>query len=362
MPLTFTFDLSQQHFELRWEQRTRRLSQADLLQLIDRCEQVYYSGRSLDAWGRAIEVPEDLITLRQELYCWLDGEEGWLRTALATGEPQAIAFRLDYHAEIQGLNPDTDRIALGLAHLPWELLHDSIGFLLLTHRLTLPPMRIVQARQGQREPANRPFHLLLMATSPEGVQPVLSYEAEEARIVEATQNQPLLLVVEESGSVSELANLIKFYPAQYFDGFHLTGHGLIFTQHDYGWLLKSMPSPPTIADQTPCFITEDEVGAVQLTTVPDLARAFGDRFPRLIFLSGCHTGEVPERGSVPSMAQALVKAGAQMVLGWARPVLDQTATVAAQAIYRELAAGISVEPYNHPVGARHSADPCATPP
>ncbi len=43
------------------------------------------------------------------------------------------------------------------------------------------------------------------------------------------------------------------------------------------------------------------------------------------------------------MAQALVQAGAQMVLGWARPVLDQTAIVAAQVIYKELAAASSVE-------------------
>jgi tetratricopeptide (TPR) repeat protein len=342
MSLTFTFDLSQQHFELRYDTQSRHLSRPELLELIKQCEQNYYSGRPKDAYGQSRDVPTDLIALGRNLYRWLDGD-GWLRGALANGISQTITFKLNYSLEVQGLNPETDRIALGLAHLPWELLHDGNAFLLQKQTVTMPPMRIVQQRQESVQIANRPLHLLLMATSPEGVQPVLSYEQEEANIVQATQNQPLLLVVEESGSVQELENLIKFYPQGYFDIFHLTGHGLIFTEEDYGSLAESIQPPPQIAEHTPCFITEDEVGNVNLTTVRDLARAFGDRFPKIIFLSGCHTGEVPDSGTVPSMAQALVQAGAQMVLGWARPVYDQTAIVAATAIYRELAAGSSVE-------------------
>jgi tetratricopeptide (TPR) repeat protein len=343
MPTTFTFDLSQQHFELRCERGTRRLSSPELLDLIQQCEQHYYSGRPTDWYGRQRDVPTELVNLGRRLYHWLDGDEGWLRAILATGQPQTIAFDLTYSLEVQGLKPETERIALGLAHLPWELLHDDTTFLLQTQRLSIPPMRVVQRRTEARECANRPLHLLLMATAPEGIEPVLNYEQEEANIVQATQDQPLLLVVEESGSVSELKNRIRFYPSHYFDGFHLTGHGLIYTQEDYGWLAQTIPPMPQIADNTPCFITEDELGNVQLTTVPDLANAFGDRFPRLIFLSGCHTGEVPDQGSVPSMAQALVRAGAQVVLGWARPVFDRTAIVAAQALYRELAAGSSLE-------------------
>lgn len=43
------------------------------------------------------------------------------------------------------------------------------------------------------------------------------------------------------------------------------------------------------------------------------------------------------------MAQALVKAGAGIVLGWARPVFDRTGIVAAQAFYQALATGATVE-------------------
>ncbi len=115
-------------------------------------------------------------------------------------------------------------------------------------------MRVVQQRSGENTIANRPLHLLLMATSPEGVEPVLSYEQEEANIVQATENQPLLLVVEESGSVTELENLIKFYPDGYFDVFHLTGHGLIYTEAEYGGLAATIQPPPRIPENTPALL------------------------------------------------------------------------------------------------------------
>jgi len=334
MPLTFTFALSQQRFELRFNSRTRALPPAELIALIEQCETSYYSGKDRD-------VPEELVALGRRLYQWLDGDEGWLRSHLNT--PQPIAFHLTYSTEIQGLNADTDRIALGLAHLPWELLHDGVGFLMQRLLLTMPPVRVVQQREGGTEPKNRPLHLLLMATSPEGIQPVLDYEQEETNIVQATTNQPLLLVTEESGSVTELGNLVRESPSEYFDVFHVTGHGLIYTETDYDYLRRQITPPPQIQENTPCLMTENEVGDVQLTTVADFAAAFGDRFPRVVFLSGCHTGEVPDRGSVPSMAQALVRAGAQTVLGWARPVYDRTAIVAAQALYHSLAASDSIE-------------------
>ena len=348
MPLTFAFRLSQQQIELHHGNADRRLLPSELLVLIEDCEQRYYSGRPVNAYRQAYDLPEELVKLGRELYEWLDGKEGWLRQGFNAGMPQAIVFDLVQSREAQALESELARIALRLAHLPWELLHDGREFLIKQQLLTMPPLRWVQRQRGQGEmtavePANRPLHLLLMATSPEhsGIAS-LQYEQEEANIMQATRDQPLLSVVEESGSVGELANLVRFYPQGYFDVFHLTGHGLIFTQQVFGKLAAAIQAPP-IAEHTPCFVTEDEVGGLQLTTVSDLARAFGDRFPRLIFLSGCHTGEVPDRGSVPSMAQALVQAGAAMVLGWARPVYDTTAIVAAEAIYQSLAAGDAME-------------------
>ncbi len=333
MPLTFTFALSQnQTFELRCDYGTRRLDTEALAALINLCEEKYYS--------QDYDKPAQLKKIGQELYQWLDGKEGWLRKALEEDSESRIYLDLIQTSEAQALNSQTQRVALGLAHLPWELLYDGASFLLIESNIL--PVRSVQQRQNNvLGTQNRPLRLLFMATSPEhpGIPP-LAFEQEEVNILEATKNQPLALVVEESGSVEELKNLVQSYPEDYFDVFHLTGHGVIYTEKAFERLL---PKGKKIKDNTPCFITEDDFGNVVFTTAEDLGRAFQNRFPRVIFLSGCHTGQLASQGTVPSMAQALVKAGASVVLGWARPVYDKTGIVAAQALYQALATGATIE-------------------
>ncbi|MDJ0796805.1 MAG: tetratricopeptide repeat protein [Calothrix sp. MO_167.B12] len=330
MSLTFTFALSQsQTFELRCDYGTRRLDTTALAQLIELCEAKYYSQK--------IDNTTQLTNIGRELYSWLDGKEGWLRRALEETDEQVIYLDLIQTSEAQGLNPQTQKVALGLAHLPWELLHNGTVFL----RNILPVRSVQQRTSHVLGKQNRPLRLLFMATSPEypGIAP-LQFEQEEANILQATERQPLALVVEESGSVAELANLVQSYPEDHFDVFHLTGHGVIYTEKAFG---KLLPKGKKIEEYTPCFITEDEVGNVVLTTAEDLGKAFKRRFPRVIFLSGCHTGQLANQGTVPSMAQALVKAGAGVVLGWARPVFDRTGIIAAQAFYQALATGATVE-------------------
>ncbi|MCU0568214.1 MAG: hypothetical protein MUF49_16650 [Oculatellaceae cyanobacterium Prado106] len=170
MSLTFTFALNQQGFELQFNNRTRRLPLDELTQLLDRCESTYYDLQ----YDLQSDRPADLEELGRSLYRWLDGDEGWLRGSLDT--PQTLTFRLIYSAEIQNLDPQTQSMALKLAHLPWELLHDGQGFLMKKGELTMPPVRLVQGRSGEAVMQNRPLHLLFMATSPNNIEPVLAYE------------------------------------------------------------------------------------------------------------------------------------------------------------------------------------------
>jgi len=44
MPVTFTFDLSQQQFELRCGELVRRLVQSELVALIQNCEELLHDG------------------------------------------------------------------------------------------------------------------------------------------------------------------------------------------------------------------------------------------------------------------------------------------------------------------------------
>jgi NACHT domain len=65
--------------------------------------------------------------------------------------------------------------------------------------------------------------------------------------------------------------------------FHLTGHG-------------------NIKDGVPYFVTESLEGDLVAAQVADLAAVFSFRYPTLIFLSGCRTGESASKGVTSSLA------------------------------------------------------------
>ena len=251
----------------------------------------------------------DLAMVGRRLYEWLDGpSERWL----------------------EKLRQGNDRIAIHIAvetplrTLPWELLNDSAGFLCTNPLRPFTPVRRVRSSRQPTERRNRPLRLLFMACSPEDVKPVLAYEKEESLIWEATQRQPIEMVVEESGSLAGLAERVDGNNEGHFDVFHLTGHA-------------------AVRDGVPVFIMESEIGLAEAVTANELAQTFGGRWPRLVFLSGCKTAQSPDSGAIPSFCEAMVMAGAPAVLGWARPVRDKQASVAAAELYRNLGIGKRID-------------------
>jgi len=280
----------------------RSLSLSEITDLIELAERDYYVS----------SFAEDYAVTGLRLYNWLDGSDRWLQKLINQYQRQGIILAI--------------ATAEKLAHLPWEVLHDGKSFLV---QQSIIPVRwvssdSVKTLSVEKNPENRALQVLFMATSPQGVEPVLDFEAEEARILEATGRQPLALTVEESGCLSELGYLVADYGKDYFDIFHITGHA-------------------TITNGQPEFITETETGAAYYASAEDIATALQFRLPKLIFLSGCRTGQAggdgDNYGSVPSMAEELLKAGAKAVLGWGQKVLESDATEAAATLYKELAAG-----------------------
>ena len=283
----------------------RRLALAEIEDLIALMERDYY-----------VALPEDYVKTGRRLYDWLDGCDRWLAQLLEraqSGVVLAIAT--------------TER----LSHLPWEVLHDGQSFLVARPFPVVVPVRWQERWQERQSEAlswrqdavpNRPLQALFMATSPEGVVPVLDFEAEEGRILAATKRQPMTLTVEESGCLVELENLLASYESGHFDVVHLTGHA-------------------DVTAAGPLFITESETGARMDASPQDIAKALQFRFPALMFLSGCKTGQGGRGnggGEVPSLAAALLGYGAIAVLGWGRPVLDKDGILAAEVLYAALAA------------------------
>jgi CHAT domain/AAA ATPase domain len=271
----------------------RMLNRAEVDALVDRVEAGYGV------------LAADLVGIGQDLFRWLDGPtERWLATALDRRQPLVV-------------NVDCGE---RLRHLPWELMHDGTGFISVQANVMAVPVRAVTLRASKPAgPANRPLRVLFMACSAEGVQPVLSFEQEEALILQAAAGS-IDVVVEESGSLAGLAEIAARFGNGYFDVLHLTGHA-------------------TATPAGPRFVMENEIGLRDEVTAAQIADAVGGRWPAIVFLSGCHTGRSFADGEVSSMAEALVDAGAPAVLGWALPVGDRAANELAAALYKELASG-----------------------
>ena len=290
-----------------------------------------YRLRLLDETGKLLE---DTVVNDRELRAHIKQTESHYRASAGHLEQlgRALFEWLDGNAQLRRLLEPMQPLALqisveaGLRHLPWELLHDGTAFLCAHPTRLFTPLRSVTVRNLDVITANRPLRTLFMATSPEQVEPVLDFEQEEARILDATRKQPIELQVEESGSLEGLREQVESFPQGYFDVFHLTGHA-------------------DIHDDAPVFIMEDPLGGAHHAKLEELARVFSDsgRFPRLIFLSGCRTGQSPDQGGLPSFSEALVAAGAPAVLGWALPVGDQDASAAAGYLYDKLAAGVPID-------------------
>jgi tetratricopeptide (TPR) repeat protein len=273
--------------------QTRELSASELDGFIARSQAHYQKGLRLEQLGK-------------ELLAWLDGAEGFLQ-----------AYSKDTVLILDTLHP--------LGELAWELLHNG-RFLCADQVQAFTPLRRVASTHKAADAKNRPLRLLFMASSPQNVEPVLQFEQEEGRILAATRQSNIELVVEESGSLSGLSERLSYGAADdLFDVIHISGHA-------------------DIVDGVPVFLLEDELGRKQATNAAAIAEMFNEqgRFPRLLFLSGCKTAQASER-ALPSLCAALVDARVPAVLGWAQPVYDTIASLAAEALYQRLADGSGLE-------------------
>jgi tetratricopeptide (TPR) repeat protein len=219
------------------------------------------------------------------------------------------------------------------SHLPFELLY--YNNFLVPSRIHL--IRRVSDRGSKKmpEPENRPLKILFMACSPLDTDPVLEFEKEEDTIFEVTKNLPVEIDVEDTGSLEGLG---EWLDTNEYDVVHITGHADIDKKG------------------TPIFWMENDEGLSVDVKPVQLWKKLSLNLPKLIFLSGCRTGEAPEHAAALSFAHHLVSEHVPNVLGWGLPVSDLGASLAAKTLYHDLSRGKNIldavlrtryELYNH---------------
>ncbi|VVB93817.1 Photosystem I assembly protein Ycf3 [uncultured archaeon] len=235
---------------------------------------------------------------------------------ILNGDTQTLVRAMkeaDDHAETLQLILKDEGFA---SNLPFELLyHNSF---LVPSRIHL--IRKVSDRGKKRipEPENRPFKLLLMACSPRNVNPVLKFEKEEDTILEVTKDLPIEIDVEDTGSLEGLGERLS---TTRYDVVHLTGHADIDEKG------------------VPFFLMESEEGLRDDVSPSRLWEKLSLNLPKMVFLSGCRTGEAPEHVAAMSFAHHLVAGQIPTVLGWGLPVSDIGASYAARIFYHDLSRG-----------------------
>ncbi len=250
------------------------------------------------------------LDMGQKLFHFLDGDARHFKRALedASRRGESLLVHL--------------RSCKQTSDWPFELLAQEDSFL-LPNRLHLVRNVSDWGKDKKMIPQDRPLKLLFMACSPLDVKPELDFEREEEAIFRVTAELPIDMEVEDSGSPEGLRRQLKH--TQY-DVVHLSGHADI------------------ASNGNPFFIMEDEFGNKQEVNPGELwNEALINNPPRLLFLSGCRTGEAPETGAAASFAHLLVENyNVPAVLGWGRSVADEQATHAEEMFYNELSRGKSI--------------------
>ena len=246
-----------------------------------------------------------LLALGRQIHDWLNGDERWLAALRDQQDTPVIA---DF--AVAGSATEHDRAFL---EVPWELAAIGDTWLAADPEMMWAPLRRIGA--AATPPAANATHrlgVMFMAAAPRGQSP-LDIEAEEAAILRATANIGMDLIVEDTGELAELTTAWGDVPA--LDVLHLSCHGS--------------------GGDTPVLALEDEDGERAKVTLDDLAGAFVEAKPRLLFLSACHTGE--GNATVDSLARGLIRVGFPAVLGWADAVFDRDASAFAASFYRRAA-------------------------
>ena len=262
--------------------------------------------------------PKALLALGQEMYAWLDGDQGWLDHIVETCvSPLILEF-------VAPLRPDDEgRAFLGA---PWELLADNDDHWAKRSDLSFIPVRRFGKRGTPPRPSKYRLSTVFMAASPRGVQVMrfgvlteLRFEEEEAAILNAAGTGGMDLVVEESGTLSHLEETLAF--EKNVNVVHMSCHGR--------------------AEPTPCLLLEDDYGNRSDAEAKDVADRIKGNRPRLLFLSACETAA--PAGAVNALAVDMLQNGLSAVLGWAGSVGDDEATRFAEGLYRRLSLGRSLQ-------------------
>ncbi|MCG8460815.1 MAG: CHAT domain-containing protein [Holophagales bacterium] len=219
--------------------------------------------------------------------------------------------------------------AAELAQLPWEALWDPTERAFFADLSDLPIARglDVPAEAPRVVASGPPLHVLALLPRPRG-EAELSGEEEWRRIREHLRDlveaEQVVTDQVEPPTLQALGHRLRSAPC---DVLHLVAHG--------------EPGGPDAGGQ---LRLESSSGGADPISAGDLTRALERRRPpRLVVLSACHGARTTPGDVFDGLAQHLLSRGVPAVVAMRSSISDPAAVAFASALYRELAAGYTLE-------------------
>ena len=191
---------------------------------------------------------------------WLN-RNGWLARLIPTVKPVwTVVFKVPHEAT---------EAELAFLNAPWELLVWNQKHLAVDIEVRFNPIRQLGEITATLPHSKMRLNLVFMSAAPETVT-ALSYEKEEAAILQATQELGMDWFVEETGTLRELAHQVSRYQP---DVVHISCHGGFDNKNN------------------PVLALEDEEGYEARATATDWLLQPSLCQIKLAFISACHTAQ-----------------------------------------------------------------------
>jgi hypothetical protein len=218
----------------------------------------------------------------------------------------------------------TLQAANALWALPWELLHDDVGFLAEGKQGGRVRRRLPNYKELEAFNLDLPIKVLLVSPRP----------TDAGYIDHRITAKPLVQALQTLGDLVELTilnpptlqALQQILESQEFHVLHFDGHGVYDKHKGLGALCFEKTANPS------------ERGAMDLVYADKLAAILREHRIPLVFLEACQTAQ-SEDNAVKSVAAALLNAGIVSVVAMTHSVLVVTAELFVREFYTHLAQG-----------------------
>jgi tetratricopeptide (TPR) repeat protein len=241
------------------------------------------------------------------------------------------------------LQPDADRQISIISEvpralsLPWELLHDEQGFLVLRTRHPVSILRRLPQREAAAllTPFDPPLRILLVTARPEGAG-FIDPRSTARELLDEVQGQVDAGAVEieflrpptRDALRKRLQNTKRPVHVLHFDG-----HGI------FEGPIDPKNSLNKVGGEQGKLAFEDAQGKLDLVKAEDLAQILLDSGVRLAVLDACQSAMGSSENAFSSVATRLIQSGVDAVVAMSASVLVASSTRFFETFYRELAAG-----------------------